>query len=104
MFDPEAARIVLTADFPRVTVAGNVANSIYPDQDWLDGVSEVDNSYTRWSRAHLPLQLPFWDSIAAAIMVEPSIVLNATNCKRLVPFVFLHGLKRRLRPTDPVSR
>jgi inosine-uridine nucleoside N-ribohydrolase len=79
MFDPEAARIVLTADFPRVTVAGNVANSIYPDQDWLDGVSAVDNSYTRWSRAHLPLRLPFWDSIAAAIMVEPSIVLNATN-------------------------
>jgi inosine-uridine nucleoside N-ribohydrolase len=80
MFDPEAAKIVLTADFRQITVAGNVANSVYPDAQWLAAVTAVDNAYTRWLKQYLDPVLPFWDSIAAGIMVEPSIVLNATYC------------------------
>ncbi|KAH8801467.1 Inosine/uridine-preferring nucleoside hydrolase domain-containing protein [Xylogone sp. PMI_703] len=79
IMDPEAAKIILTADFPHITMVGNVGNSIYPDEKWLSEVSVVDNFYTRWSKKYLDFQLPFWDSIAGAIMVEPSLTLNKTN-------------------------
>jgi len=81
MIDPEAAKIALTANFPNIILAGNVANSVYPNQKWLDQLLTVNTSYTEWTKKYLDMDFPFWDSIAAAIMVEPSIVLNQSHCK-----------------------
>lgn len=44
--DPEGAKVALTADFPSITIVGNAANQVFPDQEYLDEVYEVKNGYT----------------------------------------------------------
>ena len=86
MIDPEASKIALTADFPEIVIAGNVANQVNPTQDFLDEVyDEVKNRYTQLFHDYYELTLPYWDETAAAIMVDPSIVVNKTHGE-LSPF------------------
>lgn len=79
MIDPEASKIALTADFPEIIVAGNVANQVMPDQKFLDEVHEVRNPYTDLFHRYYDLSFPFWDETAAALMVDPSIAVNQTS-------------------------
>ncbi len=76
--DPEAAKIVITAPFPEIIVAGNVANQVHYTEEWLAEVTQVDNYYTRWLSEYLDLEYPCWDELAIAIMVDPSLITNAT--------------------------
>lgn len=73
VIDPEAAKIALTADFPNITIVGNVANVITPTAEYLAEVAKVENPFTALAKAYYPTFLPFWDETAAAIMVDPSI-------------------------------
>ena len=74
---------MLTADFPEITIVGNVANVLLPTADYLAEIAEVENVFSLLTKAHYPLfGLPFWDETAAAIMVDPSIVTDAIECKR----------------------
>lgn len=50
--DPEGAKVALTADFPSITIVGNGANQVFPDQAYLDEVYEVDNAYTKLFHDH----------------------------------------------------
>ncbi|OQV01823.1 hypothetical protein CLAIMM_07114 [Cladophialophora immunda] len=79
LFDPEAAKIVLNANFPRILVSGNVANSVFATDEWIDEVAAVDTYYTRWTKEWFYQKSPFWDGTAAVSMVDPSIVLNSTT-------------------------
>ncbi|GES65826.1 inosine/uridine preferring nucleoside hydrolase [Aspergillus terreus] len=79
MIDPEAAKIALTADFPEITIAGNVANQVFPSQAFVDEVKTAKNPYTELFSKYYDLSFPFWDETAAALMVDPSIALNQTS-------------------------
>lgn len=79
MIDPEAAKIALNADFPSITIAGNVANQVMIDQEYLDDVYKVKNPYTEIFHKYYDIELPFWDESAAALMVDPSISLNQST-------------------------
>ncbi|KAK6610409.1 hypothetical protein H4I95_03468 [Botrytis cinerea] len=79
MVDPEAAKIAFTANFPKITFAGNVANQVMSTQDFLDEVKEVSNPYSELVWGHYGTEFPFWDETAAAIMVDGSIVENSTS-------------------------
>ncbi|KAK5000455.1 hypothetical protein LTR66_000702 [Elasticomyces elasticus] len=79
MIDPEAAKIALTAAFPSITVAGNVANQVMSTQDFLDEIFEVKNAYTELIHKYYGTEFPFWDETAAALMIDPSLALNATS-------------------------
>lgn len=79
MIDPEAAKIALTADFPSITIAGNVANQVMSSQEYLDEVYEVKNTYTELFHEYYFTDLPFWDETAAALMVDPSISKNQST-------------------------
>ncbi|KAA8650767.1 hypothetical protein EYZ11_010261 [Aspergillus tanneri] len=79
MIDPEAAKIALTADFPDIIVAGNVANQVQSTQEFLDEVYEVQNPLTELFHDHYGTEFPFWDETAAALMVNRSIALNTTS-------------------------
>ena len=46
MIDPEGSKIALTADFPNITIAGNVANQVPITKQYLAELLEVDNAYT----------------------------------------------------------
>lgn len=83
MIDPEAAKIALNADFPSITIAGNVANQVMVGQEFLDEVYEVKNPYTELFHNYYNLDFPFWDETAAALMVDPSISVNESTGMRL---------------------
>ncbi|KAJ5232868.1 hypothetical protein N7468_005824 [Penicillium chermesinum] len=79
MIDPEASKIALTADFPNITIAGNVANQVFPSQEFADEVLSVPNPYSKLFHDYYDLSFPFWDETAAALMVEPSLAINQTS-------------------------
>lgn len=83
MIDPEAARIALTADFPSITIAGNVANQVISTQAFLDEVHEVRNPYSDLVYNDYGTEFPFWDETAAALMIDPSLSTNSTTGKGL---------------------
>jgi len=77
MIDPEAAKIALNADFPSITVAGNVANQVQSTQDFLDEIYEVKNPYTELMHNYYGTMFPFWDETAMALLVDPTISVNS---------------------------
>lgn len=79
MIDPEAAKIALTADFPSITIAGNVANQVQSTQSFLDEIYEVKNPYSELVYNHYGTIFPFWDETAAALMIDPTIATNTTT-------------------------
>jgi inosine-uridine nucleoside N-ribohydrolase len=75
--DPEAAHIAVTADFPSITIAGNVANTIYLSNTTLYSITEKSpNLYSDLLKDYY-LALPLWDEIAAAIMAFPELVTKS---------------------------
>ena len=85
--DPEAAKIALTADFPNITIAGNVANQVMSTQEFLDEVHEVQNVYSDLMFNYYGTEFPFWDETAASIILDPSIVTNSTQCEQICRFL-----------------
>ncbi|KAJ5936278.1 hypothetical protein N7454_005576 [Penicillium verhagenii] len=79
IIDPEASKIALTANFPNITIAGNVANQVFPSQEFADEVHSVPNPYSKLFYDYYDLSFPFWDETAAALMVDPSIATNRTE-------------------------
>ncbi|CZT25243.1 related to inosine-uridine preferring nucleoside hydrolase [Ramularia collo-cygni] len=77
--DPESSKIVLTSPFPKITINGNVANTLISTQEFLDEIYEVKNPYSELMHKHYGTEFPFWDETAAAVMVDPSIVKNSTQ-------------------------
>ncbi|KAK8002603.1 hypothetical protein PG989_002322 [Apiospora arundinis] len=77
--DPEAAKIALTADFPAITIAGNGANQVFPDQEFLDALVEVENPYTTLLHEHTDLKLPYWDEIAMYAFLNPEHVKKSVT-------------------------
>lgn len=103
MIDPEAAKIALTADFPNISkwsrqeragalrsvatysrssaaITSTVTNQVFPTQDFLDEVYAVKNPYSELFYNQYGTVFPFWDETTAAIMIDPSIVTNSTQC------------------------
>ena len=79
LIDPEAAHIAVTAPFPSITIAGNVANNQFLTQARLDKiVKSADNPYTRLMKSYF-IALPLWDETAAAIMAWPDLVTNSVT-------------------------
>jgi inosine-uridine nucleoside N-ribohydrolase len=79
MIDPEASKIALTADFPNITIAGNVANQVFPTKEFKEEVLSVPNPYSELFDKYYDLSFPFWDETAAALMVDPTISVNQTS-------------------------
>ncbi|KAI9924299.1 hypothetical protein MW887_007249 [Aspergillus wentii] len=107
MIDPEAAKIALTASFPNITIAGNVANQVQSTQEFLDEVYQVKNPYTKLFHDHYGTEFPFWDETAAALMVDPSIAINTTTAYLDVDVAFgspnygnIHVYQKSLMPPN----
>jgi inosine-uridine nucleoside N-ribohydrolase len=76
MIDPEASKIELTANFPDIVIAGNVANQVISTQDFLDEIYEVKNPYSTLTREYYGTTFPFWDETAMALLVDPTLATN----------------------------
>ena len=79
--DPEAAHIALTAPFPSITLAGDVANQQFLSQQMLDTIlssaATTGNSYAALMKNY-DITYPLWDETAAAIMAFPDLVTENT--------------------------
>ncbi|OBT71219.1 hypothetical protein VF21_09875 [Pseudogymnoascus sp. 05NY08] len=79
MIDPEASKIALTATFPSITIAGNVANQVISTQEFIDEVYEVKNPYSRLMHEYYGTSFPFWDETAMALLIDPTIATNSST-------------------------
>ncbi|KAF7525333.1 hypothetical protein G7054_g11124 [Neopestalotiopsis clavispora] len=77
--DPEAARIALSADFPKITVVSQGSNDIFPEMAWLEEVYQVQNPYTRLMHDEASAVLPLWDEATIFAALEPESILNQTS-------------------------
>lgn len=75
LIDPEAAHIAVTAPFPSITIAGNVANQQYLSQSMLDRITSNDNAYAQLMKGY-DIAFPLWDETAAAILAFPDLVTS----------------------------
>ncbi len=72
-FDPEAAHIVLTAPWARITAVGNVSNGLMMTPALAARIDARRTPVTDLA-ARFADPLPLWDQLAAAIAADPSLV------------------------------
>ena len=76
LFDPEAAHIVLTAPWKRVTVLGNVSSSARATPELVDRIGAAGTPVARYLRSYARLGQPLWDEITVAVAIDPSLVTD----------------------------
>jgi inosine-uridine nucleoside N-ribohydrolase len=72
-FDPEAAHIVLTAPWARITAVGNVSNNLAMTPALAARIDARKTPVTDLA-ARFADSLPLWDQLAAAVAVDRSLV------------------------------
>ena len=77
-FDPEAADIVLTAPWAKITSVGAVGNDISMTPNLRARIAAKSTPVTRLIATDRD-SLPLWDQLAAAIAVDPSLVTQETE-------------------------
>jgi inosine-uridine nucleoside N-ribohydrolase len=73
LFDPEAAHIVLTAAWPKITSLGSVTNETKMTAALTARMAAVRTPVTAYL-AKYASRLPLWDEMAAAVAVDPTLV------------------------------
>jgi inosine-uridine nucleoside N-ribohydrolase len=77
IFDPEAAHIVLTAPWAKITSLGQVTNQTKMTPALVARILEVRSPVTEYL-AKFASHLPLWDEMAAAVAVDPTLVTKQT--------------------------
>ena len=77
IFDPEAAHIVLTSPWAKITSLGQVTNQTKMSAALVARILEVRSPVTEYL-ARFASRLPLWDEMAAAVAVDPSLVTKQT--------------------------
>jgi inosine-uridine nucleoside N-ribohydrolase len=78
IFDPEAAHIVLTASWAKITAVGNVSNDIVMDKALADRIDARKTPVTDLIARSVD-GLPLWDQLTTAIAVDPSLVTRSVE-------------------------
>lgn len=78
VFDPEAAHIALTADWPRIVSLGNVSDEVVMTHGLMDRIAAVRTPVTSYLKRYAA-PLPLWDEMAAAVAVDPSLVTRSVD-------------------------
>lgn len=80
IFDPEAAHIVLTAAWPKITSVGNVSNDVMMTKALMARITARQSPFTAYlARYFAPL--PMWDEITAAVAVDPTLITSAVTAR-----------------------
>jgi len=78
LFDPEAAHIVLTADWPKIIAVGNVSNDVMMTQALIDKIAAKKTPLTDYLHKYF-IPLPLWDEMATAIAADPTLIKTAVE-------------------------
>jgi inosine-uridine nucleoside N-ribohydrolase len=76
LFDPEAAHIVVTAPWRRVTVLGNVTGSAKVTPELADRIGAAGTPVARYFQAYAKRGQPLWDEITAAVAIDRTLVTS----------------------------
>jgi inosine-uridine nucleoside N-ribohydrolase len=74
LFDPEAARIVVTAPWRRITAVEDGAAGVIVSPQVIERISAVGTQAAKYFKQYAKPGQPFWDSVAAAVAVDRSLV------------------------------
>lgn len=74
LFDPEAAHIVLTAPWKRVTVMGNVTAAAKATQPLVDRIGAAGAPVATYLKTYARIGQPLWDEITVAVAIDRSLV------------------------------
>jgi len=74
LFDPEAAHIVLTAPWPKITVVGNVTASAKATQALADRIGASGTPVATYFKTYARIGQPLWDEITVAVAIDRSLV------------------------------
>ena len=78
VFDPEAAHIALTADWPKITCLGSVTLKTRIDQALIDRVAAVKTPIAELIAKYVH-QFPMWDELAAAYVADPTVATKTVE-------------------------
>lgn len=78
LFDPEAAEIVLTAEWPRITAVGDVTNDTMFSPELVKKIAQKKTPLTEYIAKYSETGLPLWDELTVGIFVDPTLVTKQT--------------------------
>ncbi|KAJ7900589.1 Inosine/uridine-preferring nucleoside hydrolase domain-containing protein [Mycena olivaceomarginata] len=85
--DPEAAKIALSAAFPKITLVGNAANLLISTQEFLDEIYEVKNPYSELVHA-------YYGTVTDLVLGHPGIYSNLLELQHTI--MYFTTLRRHL--------
>jgi inosine-uridine nucleoside N-ribohydrolase len=74
IFDPEAAHIVLTSPWRRVTLVGDVTESVKVTRDIVERIGKAGTAVARYFQAYARIGQPFWDEITVAVALDRTLI------------------------------
>lgn len=74
IFDPEAAHIVLTAPWKKITVMGNVTAAVKATQEVVDRIGAAGTPVATYVKTYARIGQPLWDEITVAVAIDRSLV------------------------------
>lgn len=78
LFDPEAAEIVLTADWPKITSVGDVTNDTLCSDQLVQKIASTKTPLTQYIAQYAERNLPLWDELTVGIFLDPTLVTKET--------------------------
>ncbi|MDE1146061.1 MAG: nucleoside hydrolase [Azospirillaceae bacterium] len=73
LFDPEAAHIVLTAPWKRITLLGNVTGSVKVTPELVAQVASAGTPLARYFHDYAKVGQPLWDEMTTAVAIDRSL-------------------------------
>ncbi len=81
LFDPEAAHIVLTAPWPRITVLSNVTGSIKMTEALKAKIAASGTPVARYFGSYAKVGQPLWDELTTAVAADRSLIIKELVAK-----------------------
>jgi inosine-uridine nucleoside N-ribohydrolase len=79
LFDPEAAHIVLTSPWAKITVVGNVSNDTLMTKEIAGRFMATGSLMAKFMALHPDTGLPLWDELAADVVADPGVVASSAE-------------------------
>jgi inosine-uridine nucleoside N-ribohydrolase len=79
LFDPEAAEITITADWPKVTSVGDVTNETMFSDALVQRIAQVNTPLTEYIAKYAEKNVPLWDELTVAVFLDPTLVTKKTT-------------------------
>jgi inosine-uridine nucleoside N-ribohydrolase len=76
IFDPEAAHIVLTSPWKRITLLGNVTGSAKVTPEIADKIGAAATPVAQYFQTYAKRGQPMWDEITAAVAIDRTLVTS----------------------------